>query len=166
MRVIQKGFRAHANISKLGVLHAAITARVVRAGDQEVVSVVMMRAVLGPSLMEQSVQLPQDLGAEDGIRGRVARHIEKMFGREFRGQRVFVEMLTGQNRGIFQLCNGGFRIAGGFRIRGRGMRAFVGAGRGWVGTRSNGMSAVPTPQFAGTVTEGWIAKSRTGTWAG
>ncbi len=85
----------------------------VREREQEVVDVVVTRVVGSPSLADEIVQLCEQGRAEIRISRQVRHNIDIVLRCDFGSERELVKVLSGDDRGVFQLLDSGCGVVGG-----------------------------------------------------
>jgi hypothetical protein len=120
-----------------------------------VVDVVVARVVGGAGFADEVAEFAEERGAELRVFRAVGDYVDVVLGGDLGGEGELVEVtLTGDDGGVFKLLDGGSGEVG---------EAALGCCGSYP---SVGVSAVPTPQPAGTFTDGWMAISFTGVFAG
>ena len=99
-------FFANAVVGGLLVLEA-FAAGDVGQGEEEVVGVVMVRGVGGAGFADEVGDFGQELGAEVGVFGEVGDDVDEVPGGDFGGEGELVEVLAGDDGGVFELLDGG-----------------------------------------------------------
>ncbi len=155
MRGLGEAFFLHAVVGGLAVLEA-FAAGDIGEREQEVVLVVVVRGVGGVGFAHEVGDFGEERGVQVGILGEVGDDIDVVFRADVGSQRELVEVLAGDDGRVLKLLDvGGGEVCDRSGRRGRARKP-----------PPMGVSAVPTPQPAGTMSEGWMGMSRTGLLAG
>ncbi len=124
--VVGEAFFAYAVVGGLAVLEA-FAAGYVGEGEEEVIDVVVARVVGGSGLADEVGELGEECGAELGVFGAVGDYVDVVLGRDFGGEGELVEVLAGDDGGVFELLDGGGGEVGGAALR---VLRVVAVGRG------------------------------------
>ena len=71
------------------------------------VDVVVAGVVGGSGLADEVVEFGEEGGAEVGVFGRVGDDVDVVLGRDLGGEGELVEVLAGDDGGVFELLDGG-----------------------------------------------------------
>ena len=140
--VVGEAFFADAVVGGLAVLEA-FAAGDVREGEEEVVDVVVVRLVGGAGLADEVVESRRGAAGRSWSLPGVGDDVDVVLGRDLGGEGELVEVLAGDDGGVFKLFDVGCGEVGDAACWGVGIVA-----------RRLGVSAVPMPQPAGTLTRG------------
>ena len=105
----------------------AFAAGYVGEGEEEVVDVVVARVVGGSGLADEVVELGEECGAELRVFGAVGDDVDVVLGRDLGGEGELVEVLAGDDGGVFELLDCGCGEVGGAAF---GMLRVVAVGGG------------------------------------
>ena len=143
-------FFADAVVGGLAVLEA-FAAGDVREGEQEVVLVVVMRSCRGRQPRGRGWRSSaRKAGRRSESSGRSETTSMKWAGLIFGGEGELVEVLAGDDGGVFELLDGGGGVAGGCGLRARGVIGLGDAGFGGGGAGTDGREGgADAPAFGG-----------------
>src|SRR5262249_42848531 len=102
MGCVGEAFLAYAVIGGLAVLQA-FAAGDIRECEEEVVDVVVARGVGRSSFADEVCELGKERGAGLGVFGGIGYDIDVVFGSNFGGEGELVEVLAGDDGGVFEL---------------------------------------------------------------
>ncbi len=103
---VGEAFFADAVVGGLAVLEA-FAAGYIRECEEEVIDVVVARIVGGAGFADEIVELDEKCGAELRVFGAVGDDVDVVLRSDFGSEGELVEVFAGDDRGVFELLDGG-----------------------------------------------------------